>query len=52
MAKEVIGVKFKNSGKTYYFSPKQIAFNEGDGVITETARGTEYGVVTEKNHEL
>lgn len=52
MAKEVIGVKFKGAGKTYYFSPKNIRFNEGDGVITETARGVEYGVVAEPNHEV
>lgn len=52
MAKEIIGVKFKNSGKTYYFSPNGIVFAKGDGVITETARGVEYGTVETANHEV
>ena len=45
----VVGVKFKNIGKTYYFSPKDIEFKEGDGVITETVRGVEYGTVVMAN---
>ncbi len=54
MAKEitVVGVRFKNSGKVYYFSPKDIVFKEGDGVITETARGLEYGKIVEENHKV
>ena len=52
MAKEVIGVRFKGAGKTYYFSPKNIKFEEGNGVIVETARGVEYGTVSEPNHEV
>lgn len=41
----VIGVKFKESGKSYYFDPRDIELNAGDDVIVETARGTEYGTV-------
>lgn len=52
MAKEVIGVKFRTSGKTYYFAPKDIKFDKNDGVITETARGLEYGTVVTPNHEV
>lgn len=52
MAKEVIGVKFKGAGKTYFFSPKDISFKDGDGVITETSRGVEYGKVVNANHEV
>lgn len=44
MAK-IVGIKFKPVGKIYYFSPKDIDFNEGDGVIVETVRGLEYGKV-------
>lgn len=44
MAK-IVGVKFKPVGKVYYFSPENIDFNEGDGVIVETVRGLEYGKV-------
>lgn len=48
----VVGVKFKNSGKTYYFDPTDIAFKDGDGVICETARGVEYGVISAANKEV
>ena len=48
----VVGVKFKNSGKTYYFDPNNIAFKDGDGVICETARGVEYGVISAANKEV
>lgn len=48
----VIGVQFKNSGKIYYFSPKNIVFQEGDGVITETMRGMEFGKVAMTNREV
>lgn len=48
----VIGVQFKNTGKLYYFSPKDIIFEEGDGVITETVRGVEFGKVAMANKEV
>lgn len=48
----VIGVQFKNTGKLYYFSPKDILFEEGDGVITETVRGVEFGKVAMTNKEV
>lgn len=48
----IVGIKFKNSNKIYYFSPENIAFSEGDGVIVETARGTEYGRVVVQNKEV
>lgn len=46
---EVISVKFKDSGKPYYFDPKSEAFREGDFVIVDTARGIVFGEVTQKN---
>ncbi len=42
---DVIGVRFKRAGKVYYFDPKNIEFQVGDGAIVETARGVEYGDV-------
>lgn len=48
----VVGIKYKNTGKTYYFSPKEEVFEEGDGVLCETARGLEYGTVTMPNKEV
>ena len=44
MAK-IIGVKFKDSGKLYYFAPGEDTYSEGQGVIVETARGVEYATV-------
>jgi cell fate regulator YaaT (PSP1 superfamily) len=41
----VIGVRFRNVGKIYYFNPKNFPIHEGDHVIVETARGVEYGFV-------
>ncbi len=42
---EVIGVRFRNVGKIYYFGPKDEEIRVGDHVIVETARGVEYGHV-------
>lgn len=44
MAK-VVGVRFRNVGKIYYFNPKNYKVKLGDHVIVETARGVEYGKV-------
>ena len=41
----VVGVKFKNAGKMYYFSPGEMHVEIGDNVIVETARGLEFGTV-------
>lgn len=41
----VIGVRFRNVGKIYYFSPKDLDIKSGEHVIVETARGVEYGNV-------
>ncbi len=42
---EVIGVRFRESGKIYFFDPLKIEVEAGDYVIVETARGMEYGKV-------
>ena len=41
----IIGVRFRKSGKVYYFDPTGFTINKGDHVIVETARGVEYGTV-------
>lgn len=48
----VVGVKFKQSGKTYYFLPNNIDVKIGDNVIVETARGVEYGSVSMGRREI
>ena len=42
---KIIGVRFRNVGKVYYFSPKDFDICVGDHAIVETARGVEYGNV-------
>ncbi len=42
---EVIGIKFRNGSKIYYFSPADIQFTKGEHAIVETVRGIEYGEV-------
>ena len=42
----VVGVKFKDAGKLYYFSPGKLHVEAGDNVRVETARGLEFGKVT------
>lgn len=49
---EIIGVRFKKAGKIYYFDPDNNIFEKGNGVIVETIRGVEYGVVEIPNKEL
>ncbi len=46
---EVVGVKFKAAGKTYYFSPEGMKFALEDKVIVRTARGIEFGFVAAEN---
>ncbi len=41
----VIGVKFRDTGKVYYFDPGDNKIRYHDHVIVETARGIEYGTV-------
>lgn len=47
--KEIIVVKFKKSGKLYYFDPIGIVIKKGQFVVVETARGVEIGEVTSGN---
>ncbi len=42
---KVVGIRFRNVGKIYYFNPKGYRMKAGDHVIVETARGVEYGKV-------
>ncbi len=42
---DVVGIRFRNTGKIYYFKPKNLDLKKGDHVIVETAVGVEYGEV-------
>ena len=49
---EVVGIKFKNSGKVYYFNPSKMKLKKGEGTIVETARGIEYGKVVSEPKDV
>ena len=49
---EVIGVRFKEVGKVYYFDPDGKTIKKGDRVIVETVRGIECGEVAMDNREI
>ena len=43
---KVIGIKFKDGGKIYYFAPKNNeTYEEGMEVVVETSKSTEFAVV-------
>lgn len=48
----IVGVKFKDAGKMYYFSPGDKKVKLGDEVIVETARGLEFGKVALEETEV
>lgn len=48
----VIGVRFKNAGKLYFFHPGSLWPSAGDYVIVETARGVEFGEVVTGVREI
>lgn len=49
---EIIGVKFKDAGKVYYFDPDGIKLAKGDKVVVETVRGVECGEIAMDNREV
>ena len=49
---KVVGIRFRNVGKVYYFNPKGYKMKAGDHVIVETARGIEYGRVVLEPKEV
>lgn len=49
---KVIGVRFRQAGKIYFFSPGKLQIKKGDKVIVETARGVEFGSVVSGIQEI
>ncbi|MBO5230114.1 MAG: stage 0 sporulation family protein [Clostridia bacterium] len=49
---EVVGIRFKEVGKIYYFDPDGKELKKGEKVIVETARGVECGEVAMDNREI
>ncbi len=46
---EIVGVRFKSTGKIYYFDPQGLVLEADRNVIVETARGLEFGKVVIPN---
>ncbi len=46
---EIVGIRFKEVGKIYYFNPDNLIFSVGEKAIVETSRGVEYGHVLVAN---
>lgn len=49
---EVVGVRFKQVGKIYYFDPGAHAVSADDYVLVETSRGIEFGKVVITNKQV
>jgi cell fate regulator YaaT (PSP1 superfamily) len=49
---KVVGVRFKDAGKIYYFDPGDLEIGLNENVIVETARGIEFGYVVVPNTEI
>ena len=49
---EVVDIQFRPGQKIYFFDPDGVAFNVGDHVIIDTARGAEFGICASGNHMI
>ncbi len=49
---EIVGVRFREAGKIYYFDPAGMKVPFGAPVIVETARGSEYGFTAISNRMI
>ncbi len=50
--KTVVGVRFRNAGKVYFFEPGTYEVKRGTNVIVETARGIEFGTCVNDPYEV
>jgi len=48
----IIGVRFREAGRVYYFNPGKLAIEKGGRVIVETSRGVECGEVAQEPTEI
>jgi len=49
---DVVGVRFKEAGKIYYFAPMEFDLKLEDNVIVETARGVEFGTIVVEKRQV
>lgn len=50
--KKVVGVRFKQGGKIYYFDPSNFELKNGMKVIVDTVNGDEFGEIVIANKEI
>lgn len=48
----VVGIRFKDSGKIYYFDPQELQLQAGEHVIVETVRGLELAKVAYERRDV
>ncbi len=46
---EIVGIRFRTTGKVYFFDPGALKLKQGSHAVVETARGLEYGEVARAN---
>jgi cell fate regulator YaaT (PSP1 superfamily) len=51
-ARPVVGVRFRDSGRTYYFDARGLSLAVGDWVVVESSRGREAGRVIIAPHQV
>ena len=49
---EVVSIKFKNRGKSYFFAPNGLQLKSGEKVIVETSKGMEIADCVRGNHNV
>ena len=50
--KQIVGIRFKSTGKVYYFDPGELKIDKGEHVIVDTVTGEEYAEVAIGNREI
>ena len=48
----VVNVRFRNRGKSYYFDPGELEIRTGDSLVVETSKGLELGECVEGCHDV
>ncbi|NLB80193.1 MAG: hypothetical protein GX800_00930 [Clostridiaceae bacterium] len=48
----VVGIRFKNANKIYFFDPEENKYEKGEHVVVETVRGVEMGEVAFSNRRV
>ncbi len=50
--KNIVGVRFKENGKTYFFDPEYLKLNKKDMVVVQTSQGEDIGEIVIDKREI